>query len=500
VLADSDAARARQSKRHGPGGSIETVGCRADGSTFAMELERRDIYHEQQPLTLVTVRDISERKAHTDALEHLALHDGLTGLANRALFHEQVSKAVAVATRANEPRGVLVLDLDGFKLVNDSLGHDQGDDLLKQVADRIRGVVRESDVVARLGGDEFGILPADATDLAATAAIAWKIQESFETEFELRGESVHVSPSIGISLFPEHGSTTTELLHRADLAMYAAKRSGEGQAVFRAAHETTTADQLALLLELRHCIAREELRLHFQPKVDLATRKICDVEALIRWQHRDQGLLMPASFISEVERTYLIAPVTRWVLDTALRQQATWLEEGFDLTMSVNISARSLTNGEDLVRMVAESLARWGTRPERLTLELTEGAIIEASAPAVLGRLHDMGVKLSIDDYGTGYSSLAYMQKLPVDEIKIDRSFVTTLATVDDDAIIVGSTIELGHRLGLTVVAEGVEDEAVANLLVEYGCDFAQGYLFSRPVPAEKLTDLLRQPTAVPVG
>jgi diguanylate cyclase (GGDEF)-like protein/PAS domain S-box-containing protein len=500
VLAERDATRARQSKGHQTSGPIETVGCRADGSTFAMELERRDIDHEQLPLTLVTVRDISERKAHTEALEHLALHDGLTGLANRALFHDQISNAIAVATRAGEPRGVLVLDLDGFKLVNDSLGHDQGDDLLKQVADRLRGLLRESDVVARLGGDEFGILPADATDLAATAAIAWKIQESFETEFELRDETVHVSPSIGISLFPEHGSSTAELVHRADLAMYAAKRSGEGQAVFRAAHETRTADHLALLLELRHCIARDELRLHFQPKVDLATRRICDVEALIRWQHPEQGLLMPSSFISEVERTYLIQPVTRWVLDGALCQQATWLEEGFDLAMSVNISARSLRNGEELVQAVAESIARWGTRRERLTLELTEGAIIETSAPAVLGQLHDMGVRLSIDDYGTGYSSLAYLQRLPMDEVKIDRSFVTTLATVADDAIIVRSTIELGHKLGLTVVAEGVEDEAVASSLVEYGCDLAQGYLFGRPVPAQQLTTRLSELNALPVG
>jgi EAL domain-containing protein (putative c-di-GMP-specific phosphodiesterase class I) len=307
-----------------------------------------------------------------------------------------------------------------------------------------------------------------------------------------------VSPSIGISLFPDHGSNTAELIHRADLAMYAAKRSGEGQTVFRAAHETRTADHLALLLQLRHCVTRDELRLHFQPKIDLATRNIHAVEALVRWQHPEQGLLMPSSFISEVERTHLIQPVTRWVLDAALRQQAAWLDEGFDVNMAVNISGRGLGRGEDLVETVRELMARWGTRPQQLTLELTEGAIIEPSAPAVLGQLHDMGVRLSIDDYGTGYSSLAYLQRLPMDEVKIDRSFVTNLATVADDAIIVRSTIELGHKLGLTVIAEGVEDEAVASLLVECGCDLAQGYLFGYPVPAQELKSMLGEPNASP--
>jgi diguanylate cyclase (GGDEF)-like protein/PAS domain S-box-containing protein len=500
VLAERhDIHAARVAEGQGVAGPVETIGSRADGSTFAMELERRGILHAERPLTLVTVSDISERKAHTQALEHLALHDGLTGLANRALFNDLITHSIALATRAGESRGILVLDLDDFKLVNDSLGHDQGDELIKQVADRLRGAVREADVVARLGGDEFGILPADATDLAATAAIAWKIQESFKADFVLRDETVRVSPSTGIALFPDHGSDATELVHRADLAMYEAKRSGDGQTVFKAAYETETADRLALLLDLRNCVVRDELRLHFQPKVDLATGEICAVEALVRWQHPKQGLLMPASFISEVERTSLIAPVTRWVLDAALRQQSIWLKEGFDLQVAVNISARSLRHGDELVRTVAELTDRWGTGRRRLTLELTEGALIETSAPAVLGQLHEMGVQLSIDDYGVGYSSLAYLQRLPTDELKIDRSFVTTLAASPDDVIIVRSTIELGHQLGLRVVAEGVEDELTAGLLVEYRCDFAQGYFFSRPVPADELTVLLSDQSLLPV-
>jgi diguanylate cyclase (GGDEF)-like protein/PAS domain S-box-containing protein len=472
-------------------GPIETLGCRHDGSIFPMELERGEMKHGDRTFTLASVRDISERRAHTEALEHLALHDGLTGLANRTLFGNLVSQTLASARRTDEPRALLVMDLDGFKQVNDLLGHDRGDTLLKQVAERLVGALRDGDTVARLGGDEFGILPADASDLSAAAAVALKIQETCEPAFVVNDETVHVSPSIGIALFPEHGTTPAELLHRADLAMYAAKRSGEGHAVFSATQETETADRLALLLDLRNCVDREELVLHYQPKIDLATGAICGVEALVRWLHPQQGLLAPASFMGEVERTHLIAPVTRWVLNEALRQQRAWREQGLDLTMAVNISARSLRNVSSLPDTVAELTALWNTGAGRLTLELTEGALIEDAAPAVLGRLHEMGQVLSIDDFGTGYSSLAYLQRLPVDEIKIDRSFISSLAPTSDDAFIVQSTIDLAHNLRLKVVAEGVEDENVAKLLAEYECDAAQGYHFARPAAPEELTDQL---------
>jgi diguanylate cyclase (GGDEF)-like protein/PAS domain S-box-containing protein len=473
-------------------GPIETLGCRHDGSIFPMELERGEMKHGDRTFTLASVRDISERRAHTEALEHLALHDGLTGLPNRTLFGNLVSQTLASAKRTDEPRALLVMDLDGFKQVNDLLGHDRGDTLLKQVAERLVDALREGDTVARLGGDEFGILPADASDLSAAAAVALKIQATCEPAFVVSDETVHVSPSIGIALFPEHGTTPAELLHRADLAMYAAKRSGEGHAVFSATQETETADRLALLLDLRHCVDREELVLHYQPKIDLATGTICGVEALVRWLHPEQGLLAPASFLGEVERTHLIAPVTRWVLNEALRQQRAWREQGLDLTMAVNISARSLRNVSGLPDTVAELTALWDTGPGRLTLELTEGALIEDAAPAVLARLHEMGQMLSIDDFGTGYSSLAYLQRLPVDEIKIDRSFISSLARTSDDAFIVRSTIDLAHNLRLKVVAEGVEDENVAKLLAEYECDAAQGYHFARPAPPEELTAQLR--------
>jgi diguanylate cyclase (GGDEF)-like protein/PAS domain S-box-containing protein len=478
--------------RNPPTRAIETMGCRQDGSIFAMELERAEMQHEERTFTLACVRDISERRAHTEALEHLALHDGLTGLANRTLFSDLLSRALASARRANEPRAVLMMDLDGFKHVNDTLGHDRGDTLLREVGERLIATLREGDTVARLGGDEFAILPAGVTDLSAAVAVALKVQQACERGFSLNGETVHVSPSIGIALCPEHGNTTTDLLHRADLAMYSAKRSGEGHAVFTVMQETQTADHLALLLDLRHCVTRDELILHYQPKIDLVTRAITGVEALIRWQHPTQGLLHPASFMPEVERTHLIAPVTRWVLDAALRQQRLWRDAGLDLTMAVNVSARSLRQASTLPDTVAELTQLWGTPPGSLTLELTESALIGDAAPGVLTRLHTMG-ELSIDDFGTGYSSLAYLQRLAVNEIKIDRSFVMNLASVGDDEIIVRSTIDLAHNLGLRVVAEGVEDEKVAAMLLGYECEAAQGYLFARPAAAEEIADLLAE-------
>jgi diguanylate cyclase (GGDEF)-like protein len=479
----------------------ETLGSRQDGSTFAMEVEHGELKLGDRRRTLAFVRDISERKAYTEGLEHQALHDGLTGLANRTLFGVHVLQALASAKRTGEQRAVMVMDLDGFKQVNDTLGHDHGDSVLKQVAKRLLDALRDVDTVARLGGDEFAILPGDATDVAAAAAVAWKIQQTCTAGFVVGDEVVHVSASIGIALFPEHGKTTPELLRRADAAMYVAKKSGGGHAVFDVAQETQAAQQLALLVDLRDCIARDQLVLHYQPKIDLVTRKLSGVEALLRWRHPVHGLLAPASFMDEVERTELITPVTRWVLDEALHQQRTWRDEGIDLTMAVNISAHSLRSSSDLPDTVAELTETWRTAPDRLVLELTEGALIEAAAPEILTRLHDMGERLAIDDFGTGYSSLAYLQRLPVDEIKIDRSFVTTLATTSDDEVIVHSTIDLAHNLSMTVVAEGVEDENVLKMLAEHDCDAAQGYFFARPCAAEELTTWLTDsPYGTPAG
>jgi len=477
-----------------PKRAIETLGVRQDGSTFAMELERSEIRHGGRNLTLASVRDISERKAYTEALEHQALHDDLTGLANRVLFSDHVSRALAVAKRSNQQRAVLVMDLDGFKQVNDTLGHDHGDKLLEELGVRLVATLREGDTIARLGGDEFAILSAEDTDLAGAAAMAWKIQQACEQDFTINGSVVQVSSSIGIALFPDHGTTTAELLHHADLAMYVAKRSGRGYAVFDASHELQTERRFAHLIDLRQCVAREELLLHYQPKIDLSSGKMFGVEALVRWQHPTHGVLAPASFMPEVERTDLIVPVTSWVLNSALAQQRAWRDAGIELTVAVNISSRSLGHDSSLADTIAELTEAWDTESGQLILELTESGLIESAAPELLNRIHDMGQKLSIDDFGTGYSSLAYLQRLPVDELKIDKTFVTGLTLVSDDAIIVHSTIELAHNLGLKVVAEGVEDEAVLKILTGYGCDAAQGYFFSRPVSAEEIFEQVTQP------
>jgi diguanylate cyclase (GGDEF)-like protein/PAS domain S-box-containing protein len=471
----------------------ETVGRRRDGSTFAMEIEHSETRIGDRSLTLAFVRDISARKAYTENLEHLALHDGLTGLANRKLFGELVLQGLASANRNGEPRALLMMDLDGFKQVNDMHGHDHGDRLLEQVAQRLRGAVREADTIARLGGDEFAILPSGATDLAAAVIVAIKIEQACAEEFTIDDEVCRVSASIGIALFPEHGTTMDELLRRADAAMYLAKRSASSHAVFDPAQETHSAQELALLTDMHQCIARDQLVLHYQPKIDLATREITGVEALVRWQHPRRGLLLAADFMPELERTELIDPLTRWVLNEALQQQRIWRDQGVDLTMAVNISGHSLGQGSKLPGMVAELADTWGTAPGRLTLELTEGSLVETAAPEILDQLHSMGGIMSIDDFGTGYSSLAYLQRLPVDEIKIDRSFVTSLAVASNDELIVGSTVDLAHNLGLTVVAEGVEDQDAMDLLVTYGCDGVQGYFFSRPCPADELTKWLTE-------
>jgi diguanylate cyclase (GGDEF)-like protein/PAS domain S-box-containing protein len=477
-----------------PADPTESVGCRKDGSCFPMELDMSQMQIGERTFTIGCIRDISGRKAYTEALEHRALHDDLTGLPNRTLFGDRMDRSTASADRAGESRSVLVVDLDDFHEVNDTLGRVEGDAVMRAVAERLHGAMHDSDTVARLGGDEFAILPSGETDVETAAVIAWKVREVFEHPFVISGHVVDLRASIGIAFFPQHGRTTADLLRRADLAMHQAKRSGSGLAVFVAEPEDQTARRLTLLSELRDCIPRGELVLHYQPKVGLAgTRQTTGVEALVRWRHPTDGLLMPAQFMPEAVRSQLIEPLTTWVLDAALHQQRLWSDIGLDLTMAVNISARSLTRGSELPDTLAELSETWGIAPGRLILELTENAILDADGSDILDILHKMGARLAIDDFGTGYSSLVYLQRLPIDEVKIDRSFVTNLASAPGDAVIARSTIDLAHNLGLTVVAEGAEDEVALDMLAEYGCDSAQGYFFSRPRAAEELTTWLTE-------
>lgn len=416
---------------------------------------------------------------------HLAYQDGLSGLPNRALFNVRLSEAVA-SHRGGAGVAVLVMDLDRFKYINDTLGHGAGDLVLREVATRLRGVVRDSDTVARLGGDEFAVLATGGLERAQT--LARMIQAVLEQSIDIDGQAVDVGCSIGIAHCPAHGDDASVLLRCADVAMYAAKHEKSGFAVYDARFDRHRAEHLSLLGDLRRAITGNELRLHYQPKVDLRGGQLIGVEALVRWEHAQRGMVPPGEFVPFAEQTGAIKQVTRWVMEEALRQCGSWYAGGLAISVSVNVSTRDLLD-RDLPQFVDEAIRRHGVPAELLTVEVTESALVEdpQRAQQTIARLKQRGVRLSIDDYGTGYSSLAYIQRLQFDELKVDRAFVTHMATQEKDAAIVRSTVELGHNLGLVVVAEGVEDLEVIGLLREFGCDLAQGYGVSRPLPWEQL-------------
>jgi len=437
--------------------------------------------------TLAMVVDITERIGAEEALRHQALHDALTDLPNRTLLQDRLAQALRSAQRDGHPLALLLLDIDRFKEVNDTFGHAAGDRLLRQVGRRLRRVVRAADTVARLGGDEFAVL-LPATDTGGATTAAEKIRRALEQPVGRGGYRVSAEASIGIALYPAHGAEAATLLQHADVAMYAAKRTGEGWAVYNPAHDRSSPDRLALLTDLRGAIAGGELALHYQPKVELATGRVRRVEALVRWQHPRRGLLPPAQFIPLAEQSGLMGPLTLWVLGEALRQCARWRQAGLALGVNVNLSMANL-HDPALPEAIAGLLQAHGVAPADLRLEVTESAMAAdmTRTIATLECLATLGVHIAVDDYGTGYSSLAYLKRLPVDELKIDKGFVRHLATDETDATIVRSTIGLGHNLGLRVVAEGVEDHATLELLRVMGADAVQGYYVSRPLPPDDL-------------
>ena len=436
-------------------------------------------------VVLAYQRNADKRAAE---VEHQALHDSLTGLPNRALFRDRGQLALAAAARNRASGAVMLLDLDRFKEVNDTLGHDQGDALLKEVAARLKIALRNSDTVARLGGDEFTILLPEVADHNSAMAVADKVGGSLQQPFVVSGVTLDLEVSIGVAIFPEHGDDIDILVSRADVAMFAAKRDHSGCTAYAPELDARAPRALSLLGGLRRAMDNGDLLLHYQPKADIATSEVVGVEALVRWQHATLGLIPPSDFVPLAERTGLIHRLTEFVLSEALQECRNWLESGLELPVAVNISARNLLN-DDFPGVVADLLHKWDIPPRMLQLEITENSMMgdPARVRACLLALTDLEVGLSIDDFGTGYSSLAYLKDLPVRELKIDRSFVTNLRAHPANRTIVNSVISLGQNLGLRVVAEGVEDLDAWRELSELGCDFAQGYYLARPMSAKDI-------------
>jgi diguanylate cyclase (GGDEF)-like protein/PAS domain S-box-containing protein len=443
---------------------------------------------------VLNTRDITDRRALEDELSRQAFHDPLTDLANRALFHDRVAHALDRADRGADPIAVLFLDIDEFKMVNDSLGHPAGDQLLCAVADRIRESTRPSDTVARLGGDEFAVLVETGHMPGAAEAVANRIAEALVRTFRIGEDELTVRVSIGIAVGSRPESQPDDLMRDADLAMYMAKRNGKGRfEMFHPAMHEEAVRRLQLTAELRRGLERDELEVFYQPIIDVASGTAVGAEALVRWNHPDEGLIPPAEFIPIAESTGLIVPLGSWVLGEACRQTEQWRRSGIvdsSFYVSVNLSARQLQDPA-LITDVTAALSASGLPPAALVLEVTESTVMEDVGVTMprLEALKGLGLRLAIDDFGTGYSSLSYLGNLPVEVVKIDKSFIDRITGAKDveGAAMVRGVIELSHALGLTSVAEGVELSDQLDVLTELGCDNVQGYLFARPVPASEM-------------
>jgi diguanylate cyclase (GGDEF)-like protein/PAS domain S-box-containing protein len=485
-----------------------------NGSEFIVNLQAEAIFDEQlKALTIVgTAQDISERKRSEREIHRLAYYDSLTGLPNRVLFKDRVTHAIAHAHRYRYHLALLFLDLDRFKIINDTLGHNIGDLLLKHVADRLMESVRHSDSIgrtadanpthelARLGGDEFTVLLTNLRDVQDASKVARRILEALARPFSIGGHEIFVTVSIGIAIFPADGESVDVLLKNSDTAMYHAKEQGRNNFQFYSnAMNAEANERLVLEGEVRHATEREEFVVYYQPQVDLRSGRIVGAEALLRWQHPQRGLLTPAEFLQAASDTGMIRTIDEWVLRTTCRQNRLWHQRGLAVpSVSINVS-NSLFHGTTLVKAIEDAFAETGLAPDRLELELTESVAMRNvdTSITVLQQLKTMGVQLAIDDFGTGYSSLSYLQRLPVNRVKIDQSFVRELLSRVQPVPIVRAIIAMAHSLQLEVLAEGVEDERQRSILLAEGCDQAQGYLFGRPMPAAEFEKLL-PPVSLP--
>jgi len=454
--------------------------------------------------------DITERKRAEEQVAFLAYHDKLTGLPNRVLFEEMLETAIARARRHDLGVGVLYLDLDNFKLVNDSLGHHAGDELLTQLAERLQGCTRETDMVARQGGDEFlllladlerGMGPVSGTEAGVLVAesVSTRVHEALQEPFDLGGVEFFASASIGVSLFPQDAEDATSLLKNADTAMYQSKKAAPGGYVVYASGSDDAMDRLSLTTRLRRAVEQEHWVLHWQPVVDLAEGTVSGVEALIRWREPNGGLVPPGEFIPLAEELGLIEAIGDWVIDEVARQRKAWEAEGIDVRVGFNLSPRQLWSGR-LTENMMEKLSSAGVDPHDVVVEITESTAMADPdrTQRVLSELHSWGLTLAIDDFGTGYSSLARLKHLPVDILKIDRSFIHEVDRDDDSGRMVEAMVQLAHGLGMTPLAEGIETAEELAFLREAGCTLGQGFYFARPVPAEEIPAILVRRSLVP--
>ena len=443
------------------------------------------------------MEEITEAKLAHNELQRMATTDDLTGLANRALWHDRINQNIAIAKReTNKQVALLLLDLNHFKYVNDTLGHAAGDVVLCQVSHRLKEVLREGDTLARLGGDEFAILLPLADDgKLAAINVANKIQTCFNKPYFFGGNELYLGVAIGITTYPQHGDDADTLVRCADMAMYTSKRNHQPYQFYKSGLDEPYRKQIQLVSSIKNGLKQDEFELYYQPKIHLETGKTSGLEALIRWQHPTQGHLSPAHFIPIAEQMGLMKELTEWVIATALKQNQHWGNNGIHTPVAINVSARSFQD-HNFVQSVKNALEISQTSPENLEIEITENTLMSNidSAIKIIKSLSDLGIRISIDDFGTGYSSLSYLKRLPIDELKIDQSFVKNMDTDKNDAAIVMSVIDLGHNLGFKVVAEGVERKEPMQMLRDLGCDTAQGYHISRPMPTANVASWLTRP------
>ena len=437
-----------------------------------------------------------ERKRVEQGFSFLVQYDNLTGLANRVLFRERLNRALIRADRNKKLVALMFIDLDRFKNINDTLGHDAGDQLLIEVGKRLINCTREGDTIARLGGDEFTIILEDVRSMNSVAVVARKIIDAMVAPFGIGGHELYITPSIGITMYPLDDTNEHNLLKNADTAMYRAKEQGRnGFQFYTRGMNTRSLDQLELEAKLRRALENDELVVHYQPKFDIGTNTIIGAEALIRWNHPDMGMVSPVKFIPLAEETGLIVPIGEWVLQTACRQNVIWQKQGYPpFRMAVNLSARQFKQS-DIAMSIFESIIESDLLPQFLEVEITESMLMDDAeiSNITLKEIKEHGVHVAIDDFGTGYSSLSYLKRFHIDTLKIDQSFVRDITEDADDAAIAKTIIALGHNLRLNVIAEGVETKEQLDFLYANGCNEAQGYFFSRPLPADEFTKLLQE-------